>query len=170
MDSKPIIAVALIISAVLLTVRVSPEISSEQFREGKYIHIDNMVIEFNKANATVDIEYHLTPFAQAYILLFGSKNLEPKIKEIFSEFPEVKIRKIRLNSATLQITNISWKNGPHYMHESTKLGLRPDVLTIVYPYNQGTRKLQNPDSTLSVFYPVHPENQNNTTEFQIPND
>jgi len=162
MDSKPIIAIALIISAVLLAVRVSPEMNYEQYREGKYIHVDNIVIEFNRLNATVDIEYHLAPFAQAYIFLLGSKNLEPKIKEIFSEFPEVKIQKIGLNSATLQITNISRKNGPEYLHESTKLGLRPDVLTIVYPYNQGTRKLQNPDSTLSVFYEVNPKNQNNT--------
>ncbi len=158
MNSKPIIVIALIISAVLLAVRISPAMNYEQYREGKYIHIDNMIIEFSKVNATVDVEYHLSPFARAYIFFFGSKNLEPKIKEIFSEFPEVKIQNIGLNSATLQITNISRKNDQDYMHESTKLGLQPDVLTIVYPYNLGTRKLENPDSTLSVFYPVHPEN------------
>jgi hypothetical protein len=164
MNSKSIIVIALIISVVLLAVRISPAMNSEQYREGKYIHVDNMVIGFNKLNATVDIEYHLTPFAQAYIFFFGSKNLESKIKGIFSEFPEVKIQKIGLNSATLQITNISKQVGEDYMHESTKLGLQTDVLTIVYPYNLGTRRQQNPDSTLSVFYPVHPESQSNTTK------
>ncbi|MGA9187975.1 MAG: hypothetical protein WB014_05265 [Methanosarcina sp.] len=163
MNSKPIIVIVLIISAILLAGRISPAMSSEQYSAGKYIHIDNIIMEFNRVNSTVDVEYHLAPFTKAYIFFFGSKNLEPKIKEIFSEFPEVKIQKIGFNSATLQITNISSKNGQDYMHESTKLGLRPDILTIVYPYNQGTREIKNPDSTLSVFYPVHPENQNNTT-------
>lgn len=163
MDSKPIIAIALIISAVLLSIRVSPGFSPDQFREGKYIHVDNMVIEFNKANATVNLKYHLTPFAQVYTFLFGSKNLKPKIMEIFVNFKEVKIQKIGFNSATLQITNISRKSGQDYLHESKKLGVSPDVLTIVYPYNQGSRKLQNPDSTLNTFYPVYPPTQNSTS-------
>lgn len=158
MDSKPLIVIALIISAILLAERIYPEINSEQFREGKYIHIDNIIMEFNETNATVEVEYNLAPFTQAYVFFFGSKNIEPKIKEIFANFKEVKIQKIGLNSATLQLTNISTKNDEDYMHDSTKLGLRTDVLTIVYPYNQGTRKLQNTDSTLSIFYPVHPEN------------
>ncbi|WP_440944898.1 hypothetical protein ACSAZL_12090 [Methanosarcina sp. T3] len=159
MNPKPIIAVAFIISVIVITRLFIPGYI-EQFREGKYIHVDNIVMEFDETNATVDVEYHLAPFAQAYVFFFGSKNIEPKIKEIFSEFPETKIQKIGLNSATLQITNISEINGEDYTHDSTKLGLRPDVLTIVYPYNQGTRKLQNPDSTISIFYPIHPENQN----------
>ncbi|PAV10862.1 hypothetical protein ASJ81_12070 [Methanosarcina spelaei] len=164
MNLKSIIVIAFIISAVLLAGRVSPAMNFEQYREGKYIHVDNIVMEFSGANATVDVEYHLSPLANAYIFLFGSKHLEPKIKEIFLKFPEVKIREIGLESATLQLTNISWKYGNDYMHNSTKLGLQPDILTVVFPYNQGTRKLQNPDSTLSVFYPDHPENQKNTTK------
>ena len=56
MDTKPIIIIALTISAVLLAVKVSPEISTDQFREGKYIHIDNIVIQFNKFNANVNVE------------------------------------------------------------------------------------------------------------------
>ena len=73
MKIKAIIAIALIISAVLLAARLSPEISTEQFKEGKYIHVDSMVIEFNKTNANVNVEYRLSPFAEVYIFLFGSK-------------------------------------------------------------------------------------------------
>ena len=151
MDTKPIIIIALIISAVLLAVKVSPEINTDQFREGKYIHIDSIVIQFNKFNANVNMEYHLSPFAEAYIFLFGSKHLEPKIKEIFADFKIIKIWDIGSNSASLQVTNISRKSDPYYLHESRKFGVQPDVLTLVYP--DGTRRnIQNPKSTPNAFY------------------
>lgn len=167
MNLKPIIVITLIISAVLLAARISPAMNSEQYREGKYIHIDNIVMEFSGTNATIDVEYHLSPFAKAYIFLFGSKNLEPKMKEIFFKFPEMQIKDIGLNSATIQLTNVSWKYGHDYMHDSRKLGIHSDVLTIIFPYNQGIRRVQNTDSTLSVFYPDSPkysEIHNNITK------
>jgi len=41
MNLKSIIVIAFIISAVLLAGRVFPAMNSEQYREGKYIHVDN---------------------------------------------------------------------------------------------------------------------------------
>jgi hypothetical protein len=167
MNFKPMMVFMLIISAILLAVQISPDMNSSEYQEGKYIHIDNMVMGFNGYNATVELEYHLSPFAEAYIFFFGSKNLKSKMKEIFFEFPEMKIQTIGLNSATIQLTNVSWKYDHNYMHNSRKLGLSPDVLTVIFPYNQGTRNIQNPDSTLSVFYPDSPEYsdiQNNITK------
>ncbi|HIH75412.1 MAG TPA: hypothetical protein HA306_09745, partial [Methanosarcina sp.] len=76
MKIKAIITIALIISASLMAARVSPGVNTEQFREGKYIHINSMVIEFNKTDADVQIRYRLSPFAQAYMFMFGSKHLE----------------------------------------------------------------------------------------------
>ncbi len=152
MDVKPIIVIALIISAILLAARLSPEMSTEQFREGKYIHVNNVIVEFNKANATVYVEYRLSAFAEAYIFLFGSKHLEPKIKEIFADFQEVKIREIRSDSASLTITNISRKSDQYYLHESREFGVQPDTLTLVYP--NGRRSVQDPKSTPNSFYPA----------------
>lgn len=159
MNPKPIIIAIIIISAILMAIRISPEMNSEQQFKEDYIHIDSIVMEFNGPNATVNVKYNLTPFAKVYLFFLGSKNIEPKIEEIFSEFPEKKIQKIGLNNATLQITNISQISGEDYTHDSTKLGMRSDQLIIVFPDNQGTQKLQNTDSTMSVFYPVHPEKQ-----------
>jgi hypothetical protein len=151
MHIKPIIAIVLIISAVLLAAKLSPEISTEQFREGKYIHVDSIVIQFDKANADAYIEYRLSLFAKAYMFVFGSKNLEPKIKEIFADFEEVKILEIGSNSASLRITNISKKSDQYYLHESRKFGVQPDTLTLVYP--DGTRRnTLNPKTTPSAFY------------------
>jgi hypothetical protein len=151
MHIKPIIAIALIISAALMAEKLSPEINTEQFREGKYIHIDSVVIVFDKTNANVDVEYRLSPFAEAYMFLFGSKNLEPKIKEIFANFTEVNIRQIGSNSTSLQIMNISRKKDQYYLHDSRAFGMQPDALTLVYP--DSTRKIiQKPKSTPDAFY------------------
>jgi len=151
METKLIIAIALIISAVLLAEKIFHEVSTEQFKEGKYIHINSVEIEFNKANANVNVTYRLSPFAEAYIFLFGSKHLEPKMKEIFADFSDVKILKIGSNSALLLVSNISRKNDQFYLHESRKFDVQPDILTLVYP--DGTRRnILNTSSTPNTFY------------------
>jgi hypothetical protein len=151
METKLIIAIALIISAILLAAKLFQEVNTDQFREGKYIHIDSVVIEFNKSNGNVHVEYHLSPFAEAYLFLFGSKHLEPKMKEIFADFSDVKILKIRSNSASLLVSNISRKSDQFYLHESRKFDIQPDILTLVYP--DGTRRnILNTNSTPNTFY------------------
>lgn len=151
MKIKAIITIALIISAVLMAGRVSPGINTDQFREGKYMHLDRMEIAFNKTDADVSIEYHLNPFAQTYMFLFGSKHLEPKIKEIFSEFGNVEIQKIGRNSALIRVKNVSKKSEEYYLHDSRKFGMQPNTLTLVYP--EGTRRdIENAKSTPNTFY------------------
>ena len=151
METKLIIAIALIISVVLLAAKLFQEVSTEQFKEGKYIHINSVVIEFNKSNANVNVEYRISPFAEAYIFLFGSKHLEPKMKEIFADFSDVKILTIGSYSASLLVSNISRKNDQFYLHESRKFDVQPDILTLVYP--DGTkRNILNTSSTPNTFY------------------
>jgi hypothetical protein len=153
MKIKPIIVITLLISATLLAARVVPGTSADEFKEGKYIHVDSIVIQFEKTDATVSVNYHLSPFAQAYILLFGSKNLEPKIKEIFSGFREVKIQKIEKSSASLQTLNVSKKSDEYYLCDSCELGVKSDALTFVYP-NGAKRSYEHIKVTPPVFYKV----------------
>lgn len=138
MKIKAIVTIALLISAVLMSARVSPGIGDDQFREGKYIHLDSMEIAFSKTDADINIEYHLSPFAQAYIFLFGSKYLEPKIKEIFFDFDNLEIKEIGRTSASIHVKGISRLSDGYYLHESRKLGISTDVLTVIYP--GGTRR------------------------------
>lgn len=152
MKMKPIIVIAILISAILLAGRVVPGTSSDEFKEGKYIHVDSIVIQFEKTDATVSINYHLSPFAQAYILLFGSKNLEPKIKEIFSQFHEVKIQKIEKSSASLQMLNVSKESDGYYLCDSYELGVQSDVLTFVYPPKSAKKSYEDVKVTPPVFY------------------
>ena len=151
MKTKAIIAIAIIISAALMATRVPTNIDTEQFKEGKYIHIDNMMITFDKTDANVNIQYHLSPFAEVYIFLFGSKHMEPKIKEIFFDFQNVEIQTIGRDSATIQIKNISRQSEENYLHDSHELGIQPDMLTIVYP--DGTRRnYEYAQTTPNIFY------------------
>jgi hypothetical protein len=151
MKIKAIITIALIISAVLMAARVSPGVNMEQFREGKYIHLDSMEIDFNQTDADVLIQYHLSPFAQVYMFLFGSKNLEPKIDEIFYDFEDIEIRRIGRTSALIHITNISRQNDEYYLHDSRKLGMQPDVLTLVYP-DRTRQTINHAKATPDIFY------------------
>jgi len=151
MKIKAIITIALIISAALMAAKVSPGINTEQFREGKYIHLDSMVIEFNKADAEISIEYHLSPFAQAYIFLFGSKYLEPKIEEIFFDFENVEVQEIGRTSALIQVKGISRQSDEYYLHESREFGMSPDTLTIVYPEG-AKRNIEHAKFTPNTFY------------------
>ncbi|MGB9927742.1 MAG: hypothetical protein ACPK85_04990 [Methanosarcina sp.] len=151
MKTKAIIAIALIISASLMAARVSPGIDKEQFREGKYIHIDTMEIQFNKTDADVNVKYHLSPFAEIYIFLFGSKHMEPKLEEIFFEFQDVHVQEIGQANANIEIKNIARKSDEFYLHDSCKFGVQPDSLTIIYP--DGTRRnIEHPTATPPIFY------------------
>jgi hypothetical protein len=151
MEIKLIVALALIISASLMVAKLSSEIGKGQFKEGTYIHIDSIEMAFYKTDANVDIEYHLSPFAQAYIFFFGSKNLEPKIRGICAEFNVAKIQKIGLNNASLTLTNTSKLNGQYYLHDSIKFGISPDILTIFFP-DGNSRIYRNPLSVPYLFY------------------
>ncbi|RXA16950.1 hypothetical protein EQO05_13230 [Methanosarcina sp. MSH10X1] len=152
MKIKAIITIALIISAALMAAKLSPGIiNTDQFREGKYIHLDSMEIAFSKTDAKISIEYHLSPFAQAYIFLFGSKHLEPKIEEIFFDFENVKVKEIGRSSALIQVKGVSRRSDEYYLHESREFGMAPDTLTVIYP--EGARRnIQHAKFTPNTFY------------------
>ncbi len=151
MKIKAIITIALIISAALMAAKVSPGVNTEQFREGKYIHINSMVIEFDKTDADVQIQYHLSPFAQVYIFLFGSRHLEPKIEEIFFDFDNIEVQKIGRTIAVIHIKDISRQNDEYYLHDSRIIGMQPDVLTLVYP-DRTRKNIEHAKATPYLFY------------------
>lgn len=151
MKATAIITIALIISASLMAIKVSPGIDMDEFREGRYIHLDQVIIEFDKTDAEVSIEYHLSPFAQVYMFLFGSRHLEPKINEVFFDFDEVTIQEIGRTHAKVLVKDISRQSSEYYLHDSRQLGIKPDTLTLVFP--DGTRRnAENAKETPNTFY------------------
>ncbi|MPN29223.1 hypothetical protein SDC9_176674 [bioreactor metagenome] len=110
-----------------------------------------MVIEFDKTDADVEIQYHLSPFAQVYMFMFGSKNLEPKIEDIFFDFENIEVQRIGRNSALIHIKDISRQKDENYLHDSRELGMQPDVLTLVYP-NGKRQSIEHAKETPDIFY------------------
>ncbi|AYK14114.1 MAG: hypothetical protein ACOX7X_08675 [Methanosarcina flavescens] len=154
MKIKAIIAIALIISAALMAAKLSPGIvNTDKFREGKYIHLDSIEIAFSKTDARISIEYHLSPFAQAYIFLFGSKHLEPKIEKIFYDFENVEVKEIGKSSAIIEVKGVSRRSDENYLHESRKFEMPPDTLTVIYP-DGARRNSEHAESTPNIFYDV----------------
>ncbi|AKB67724.1 hypothetical protein MSMAL_1181 [Methanosarcina mazei LYC] len=151
MKVKAIITIALIISAALMAAKISPGEDSEQFGEGNYIHIDTMVIEFNRTDANVQIKYHLSPFAQVYMFMFGSKHLEPKIEDIFFDFENIEVRRIGRSSALIHVNDISRHDDEYYLHDSRELGMQPDILTLVYP-DRTRQNIEYARATPDIFY------------------
>ena len=151
MKATAILAIALIISASLMAIKVSPGIDMDEFREGRYIHLDQVTIEFDKTDAEVSIEYHLSPFAQVYMFLFGSRHLEPKIQEIFFDFDDFTIQEIGRTHAKVLVKDISRQSSGYYLHDSRQLGIKPDTLTLVFP-DGIQRNAENAKETPDTFY------------------
>ena len=110
-----------------------------------------MVIKFNKTDADVQIKYSLSPFAQVYMFMFGSKHLEPKIEEIFYDFEKIEIQNIGRTSALIHVKDISRQNDEYYLHDSRELGMSPDVLTLVFP-DKNRQNIEHAKATRDVFY------------------
>ena len=117
----------------------------------QYIDIKEVTIEFNDNDAEASISYDLDLFAQMYVLILGSRNLEPTFNEIFDEFGDFKISEIGKDHAVLMLNNVSRQSGDYYLHDSRNLGTKVDRLILIYP--EGTSKmLENTNSTPNTFY------------------
>lgn len=151
MKARAVITIVILISSILLAINFSPVVNTGQFTEGNYIHLDRVELTFDGLDADVSVHYQLSPFAQTYIFLFGSRHLEPKIDEIFFDFEDPRILEIGRKEAAIRITNISRQSDNYFLHDTHKLGTRPDMLILIYP--DGTRKnTPNAAVTPDTFY------------------
>lgn len=117
----------------------------------QYVDINEVTIKFNDNDAEARISYNLDLFAQMYVLILGSRNLEPTFNEIFNEFGDFHIAEIGKNHAFLTLNNVSRQSGEYYLHDSRNLGTNVDRLILIYP--EGTSKmLENTNSTPNTFY------------------
>src|SRR5574341_653275 len=100
---------------VLFTVLVLTAILTEGKTERQPLHITALTIKFDRADAVFTVDYDIDSLPKMYLLLIGSKSLEPKIKSIFSNF-EYKIIKMDQNRAILNVKNISRLDKGYYLH------------------------------------------------------
>ncbi len=104
---------------------------SEGTPEKKPFEITSLTINFEKTNATFTVHYEMDGLPKMFILLMGSKSIEPRIRSVFSKF-DYDIIKMDQDEAVLQVRNISRLDRGYYLHDSVKLG--ESIKTVLYIY------------------------------------
>ncbi|HJH28518.1 MAG TPA: hypothetical protein C5S51_02310 [Methanosarcinaceae archaeon] len=139
--------VVLFIAALALVMMPSSTVTDDE----QFIHINQMVMTFEKTGSMVEITYDLDLFAKTYVFLLGSRNLEPTFEQIFFEFEDVTITNIGQNHAVIMLKNVSRQSGEYYLHDSCELGAEVDLLTFIYP-DRSTKQLEHTSRTQNTFY------------------
>ncbi|MFZ2411784.1 MAG: hypothetical protein WAW23_09460, partial [Candidatus Methanoperedens sp.] len=95
---------ALILLIVLVFAAILP--LSGGTSTGRPFDITSLTINFDKTDAVFTVNYDLGKLPKMYILLFGSKSIEPKIKAIFPDF-DYEIVKMDQDKTILRVINVS---------------------------------------------------------------
>lgn len=119
--------------------------------EKRTLEITQVTINFEKTDAIFTVQYELSTLPKLYILLFGSKSLEPRIQEIFADFHYEVIR-IDENEAILRMKNISRLDKGYYLHDSMKFGETLGTVYIITPDSPGQKEYSNINMTPNIFY------------------
>ncbi len=113
--------------------------------------ITSVSIDFENTGATITVNYEFPKIMKMYVLLLGSKSIEPKIIALFPDF-EYNIIKMNQEQAILRTTNISRYDRGYYLHDSKKLGTNIKTVYIYTPDSPVPKRYSNIDSTPNIFY------------------
>ena len=113
--------------------------------------ITSLTINFDKTNATFIVNYDLGQIPKMYILLFGSKSIEPKVRDIFSNF-DYDIVKMNQDETILKVKNISRLEKGFYLHDSRKFGDSINTILVTTPDSPRAKEYLNLNSTPDTFY------------------
>ncbi len=112
-----------------------PIVSATDTQRSNYIHIESVTMTFEGSDMNVTVTYKLDLFAKLYMLLFGTRVVEPKLEGIFAEFENVEIRNVSQDSAEIFAVDVLIQDGGAYHIRPHKLGQEVDRLLIVFPGN-----------------------------------
>ncbi len=106
---------ALVIILALLLASIFPLAASAP--EKRSLDISSLTITFDKTDAIFTVNYDFDRLPKMYLLLFGSKDLEPKIRDVFANF-DYDIMKIDQDQTILRVKNFSRFEKGYYLHDS----------------------------------------------------
>lgn len=116
-----------------------PMVSAVEAHKSNYIHIEKMTMTFEESDVKVTVKYKLDLFAKLYMLLFGSKVIEPKLEGIFADFGNAEVKNVSQDSAEISVVNVLTHEGDTYHISPHRLGQEVDILVIVFPDNHTIR-------------------------------
>ena len=119
--------------------------------ERRALKITSLTIDFIKTDAIFTVNYDLGGLPKMFILLMGSKSLEPKIESVFLEF-DYQIIKMDQEKAVLRVKNASWMDKGYYFHDSIKFGEYIDTVYVYTSDSPRPREYSHINSTQPTFY------------------
>ncbi len=127
--------------------------STEGTPGNRPIEITSLIIKFDKTDALFTVNYDIGTMPKMYILLLGGKNIEPRIKDVFSNF-DYTVMKMDQEKTILQVKNVSRyeKNLNYYLHESVKFGATIKNMIIYIPGDPRPAEYSGLNATPSKFY------------------
>jgi hypothetical protein len=142
--------IILLLIPVMILIFLMPLFQTEQTT---YIDFSKASIQFNGTDAVFTLYYDLTPAARAYILAFGTSNLEPRIREVFTNFEDIEIISIKPEVSRIKVRNISTSTENYYLHHAVELSTTIGVLKVYTPNSRQPREYYNINATPNIFYP-----------------
>jgi len=115
------------------------------------LDITTLTIKFDKTDAEFTINYDLGTMPKMYILLFGGNSIQPRIKEVFSNF-DYEVLKMDQEKALLKVKNISRNEKGYYLHDSVQLGATINTMIIYIPGDPVPTEYFGLNATKDTFY------------------
>ena len=115
------------------------------------IHLDKVVMNFDKTDASVTVTYNLNFFARMYILAFGTRHLESSFRDIFSKYEDVKIEEVGYDTVKIPLKDVSRLSDDYYLHDSRDLSTMVHSMEVIYPNGQ-TKTVNDVKATPNIFY------------------
>lgn len=139
------------VTVLLILVLASLTPFSNGTPERRSLEITYLTIAYEKTDAIFTVNYDLGSLPKMFILLMGSKSLEPKIESVFSEF-DYEIIKMDQEKAVLRVKNVSWLDKGYYLHDSIKFGEYIDTVYVYTTDSPRPREYSHINSTQPTFY------------------
>lgn len=139
--------VLLFIIVILVSLFPSSDIASTP----RPFNIISLIIKFERTDAVFTVNYELGKLSKIYILLFGSRSLEPRIKTVFLNF-DYEIMHMDEDKAVLSVKNISRLDKGYYLHDSRELGACVNRMIIYTPDSPRAIEFLNLNSTPNIYY------------------
>lgn len=117
----------------------------------RVFEISSLVIKFQNTDAEFIVNYNIGTIPRMYILLMGGKSIEPKMKELFSNF-DYEVIKMDQEKAILHVKNISRLEKGYYLHDSIGFGTRINIMIIYIPGDAQPTQYYGLNATKNTFY------------------
>jgi len=113
--------------------------------------VSSLTIKFDKTDAEFIVNYDLGAIPKMYILLMGGRSIEPKMKEIFSNF-DYEVIKMDQDKAILHVKNVSRFEKGYYLHDSISLGAQIKTIIVYIPEDSRPTEYAGLNATPNKFY------------------